>query len=157
MLVYVTDERTCNMSVIDKMKKSMLNVENMNFVELREKFHELYGDIPHPVNNRTMKKRIIYRIQEMYLGGLSEIDRNLLLQLVPSKKIPIAPTMVSVPKITPGVHYVREWKGKNYNVVVISDKCFEFEGRRYKSLSAVAREITGTRWNGKIFFGVKKQ
>jgi len=145
------------MSVMDKMKQSIRDVEEMNFVELREKFHELYGDIPHPVNNRTLKNRIIYRIQEMYLGGLSEIDRNLLLQLVPSKKIPIAPTAVSVPKIMPGVHYVREWKGKEYDVAVISDKCFEFQGRRYKSLSAVAREITGTRWNGKIFFGIKKQ
>ena len=54
------------------------------------------------------------------------------------------------------IHYIREWKGKKYDVTQISEKCYELEGVQYKSLSAVARAITGTRWNGKLFFGVKK-
>ena len=141
------------MSAMDQMRKLMKEVESMEIQALRAEFHRLYGDIPHPVNTRTLKNRIIYRIQEMYLGGLCEVDKNLLAQFVSPKKIPL-PTQKG--RIAPAVHYIREWKGKTYDVTVISDKCFECEGKRYKSLSAVAREITGTRWNGKVFFGVKK-
>ncbi len=140
------------MSIMDQMRKSIKDIETMDIQHLREKFHSLYGDIPHPVSTRTLKNRIIYRIQEMYIGGLSDVDKNLLTQLVSTKKISIP---IKTGGIAPAIHYLREWKGKTYDVTVISDKCYECEGKRYKSLSAVAREITGTRWNGKIFFGVK--
>ncbi len=140
------------MSIMDQMRKSIKDIETMDIQHLREKFHSLYGDIPHPVSTRTLKNRIIYRIQEMYLGGLSDVDKNLLAQLVSTKKISIP---IKTGGIAPAIHYVREWKGKTYDVTVISDKCYECGGKRYKSLSAVAREITGTRWNGKVFFGVK--
>ncbi len=55
--------------------------------------------------------------------------------------------------ITDGTKLVREFKGKRYSVTVIQNG-FEYNGRKYKSLSAIANEITGTRWNGKKFFGV---
>lgn len=55
--------------------------------------------------------------------------------------------------ITDGTKLVREFKGKRYSVTVIPNG-FEYNGRTYKSLSAIANEITGTRWNGKKFFGV---
>ena len=54
-----------------------------------------------------------------------------------------------------GTQLIREWRGVEHKVTVLADG-FEWEGRRYKSLSAVARAITGTRWNGLIFFGVKR-
>ncbi|UKI34868.1 MAG: DUF2924 domain-containing protein [Lentisphaeria bacterium] len=138
---------------MEQMKKAIKNVESMEIQPLRAEFHRLYGDIPHPMNTRTLKNRIIYRIQEMYLGGLSEVDKKLLAQFVSPKKISL-PTQKG--GIAPAIHYIREWKGKTYDVTVISDKCFECEGKRYKSLSAVAREITGTRWNGKVFFRSKE-
>ena len=47
-------------------------------------------------------------------------------------------------------------KGKKYDVTEVSEKCYELDGKQYKSLSAVARAITGTRWNGKLFFGVTR-
>ena len=56
------------MSIMDQMRKLMKDVESMEIQALRAEFHRLYGDIPHPVNTRTLKNRIIYRIQEMYLG-----------------------------------------------------------------------------------------
>lgn len=55
--------------------------------------------------------------------------------------------------ITDGTKLVREFKGKRYSVTVIQNG-YEFDGKKYKSLSAIANEITGTRWNGKKFFGV---
>ncbi|MDP7152764.1 MAG: DUF2924 domain-containing protein, partial [Paracoccaceae bacterium] len=54
-----------------------------------------------------------------------------------------------------GTTLVREWDGVNHQVTVI-DGGFEWQGRKYKSLSAVARAITGTRWNGWLFFGLRK-
>ena len=57
------------------------------------------------------------------------------------------------PSITDGTKLVREFRGKRYSVTVIASG-FEYNGRKYKSLSAIANEITGTRWNGKKFFGV---
>ena len=55
----------------------------------------------------------------------------------------------------PGTRLVRIWNDRRYEVIVLADG-YEFEGRTFRSLSAVAREITGTRWNGKVFFGLKK-
>lgn len=52
--------------------------------------------------------------------------------------------------------YVRNWRGKDYEVIVYADDKVEYEGKRYKSLTAVAKAITGTHWNGLVFFGVKK-
>lgn len=57
--------------------------------------------------------------------------------------------------ILPGTRLVRVWNDRRYEVIVLADG-YEFEGRTFRSLSAVAREITGTRWNGKVFFGLKK-
>ena len=57
--------------------------------------------------------------------------------------------------ILPGTRFVRIWKDRRYEVLA-HENGFEYEGRMFRSLSAVAREITGTRWNGKIFFGLKK-
>ncbi len=52
-------------------------------------------------------------------------------------------------------HVPGQWNDRRYEVTVLADG-YEFEGRTFRSLSAVAREITGTRWNGKVFFGLKK-
>ena len=58
-------------------------------------------------------------------------------------------------RILPGTRFVRIWKDRRYEVLA-HENGFEYDGRMFRSLSAVAREITGTRWNGKIFFGLKK-
>jgi hypothetical protein len=90
----------------------------------------------------------------MYIGGISTEDLQLLSDITKHKELmPESETTIASTAV---VHYVREWKGKKYDVIEISDSCYELEGKQYKSLSAVARAITGTRWNGKIFFGVKK-
>ena len=59
----------------------------------------------------------------------------------------------NVLSIADGPKLVREFKGKRYTVIVLNDG-YEFNGKKYKSLSAIANKITGTRWNGKKFFGV---
>ena len=154
MLVYGKAERNGYMTPNQKMREAIEDVENMSYAELRAKFYSFFGDAVCPLNSRTVKNRLIYKIQEMYLGGISAEDMQLLSdisgqrELVSNSQPDIASTAV--------VHYVREWKGVKYDVIEISDICYELDGKQYKSLSAVARAITGTRWNGKLFFGVKK-
>ena len=118
-------------------------------------FAELYNGAVCPTNTRTLRNRLIYKIQEMHLGGISQSDMQLLLEISGQNGAKIKTCSKAAPT-TSMIHYIREWKGKKYDVTQISEKCYELAGVQYKSLSAVARAITGTRWNGKLFFGVKK-
>ena len=130
-------------------------IENMAYPELCAMFAELFNGVACPTNTRTLRNRLIYKVQEMHLGGITTSDMQLLMSLIendgtPQKQSSAAPEATSV------IHYVREWKGKKYDVTEVSEKCYELDGKQYKSLSAVARAITGTRWNGKLFFGVTR-
>lgn len=97
---------------------------------------------------------VIYRIQEKYYGlRISKETERLLEKAVEGDKLLHAPAddlHSSRKKI------VRNWKGKDYEVFVVDDTTVEYEGKKYKSLTAVAKAITGTHWNGPAFFGIKK-
>ena len=95
-----------------------------------------------------------YRIQELAYGGLKPATRAKLDALADALDPKAArKRVVNGPVV--GTQLIREWRGVEHKVTVLADG-FEWEGRRYKSLSAVARAITGTRWNGLAFFGVKR-
>lgn len=131
-------------------------VDKMNLAELKEKFTELYGFEPGQTNTVNLRKRIIYRFQELYFGELSADDKAFLERiaaddLLANLKRPGDP---KVSKLK-GTRYTRIWHGRKYEVTVLGDGTFSYDGKVFNSLSAVAREITGTRWNGKVFFGVK--
>ena len=123
--------------------------------ELREQWRSLFDTAAPRYNRRFLESRLAYRIQELAYGGLKPetIERLEALgeQLASGKNIssrdehrPIA-----------GTRLIREWKGVDHCVTVRDDD-FEYQGRPYKSLSAVARAITGTRWNGPLFFGLRR-
>ena len=139
----------------ERMKTRITQIENMQYSQLCAMFAELFNGAVCPTNTRTLKNRLIYKIQEMHLGGISQSDMQLLLEISGQKDAKFK-TGSKVSPTTSMIHYIREWKGKKYDVTQISEKCYELDGVQYKSLSAVARAITGTRWNGKLFFGVKK-
>lgn len=95
---------------------------------------------------------IAYRLQEQKLGGLSRSTRSLLRQAAAGassgddrKPLPR--------KLTPGTRLVRDWHGVGHTVTVLDDG-FEYDGERWKSLTAIAKAITGTHWNGPRFFGL---
>ena len=124
--------------------------------ELREQWRALFGGEP-PINSRDyLRRRLAYRVQELAFGGLKpatvkrleEIGErldggNLATRRIRADLKPVA-----------GTRLVREWRGVEHVVTVTADG-YEWEGRPYRSLSAVARAITGTRWNGWTFFGLK--
>ena len=138
------------------LKRQIDALQHKNMLEVREKFQELHGFDCGNTTVRNLRKRIAYRLQELYYGGVGETDLNILGDI--ADKDPLSNLKaVAARKITKlrGTKYYRVWKGKKYEVTVADGGQFIYEGEIYKSLSAVARKITGTRWNGKVFFGVK--
>ena len=140
----------------ERMKAKIAQIEDMKYPELCAMFAELFDGAVCPTNTRTLRNRLIYKVQEMHLGGLSQGDLQLLIEISGQRGIKIDGGPSAKSPTTSVIHYIREWKGKKYDVTEVSESCYVLDGAQYKSLSAVARAITGTRWNGKLFFGVKK-
>lgn len=124
--------------------------------ELRRLWRDLFGTEPPAFNRRFLESRLGYRLQEIAYGGLKPETIRRLERLgeeldggdrtksrIRADLRPIA-----------GTRLIREWQGVEQVVTVLQDG-FEWEGRPYKSLSAIARAITGTRWNGWLFFGLR--
>ena len=123
---------------------------------LKAQWRELFGKEPPPYNRRFLESRLAYRIQELAYGGLKKetVERlEVLGEQLDGGNIVVRRTRVDNRPIA-GTRLIREWQGVERCVTVLADG-YEYEGRPYKSLSAVARSITGTRWNGWVFFGLK--
>ena len=116
--------------------------------ELKQMWRELFDREPPEFSRNYLISRLAYRIQELAYGGLKPAALADGLDPKAARK-----RVVNGPVV--GTQLIREWRGVEHKVTVLADG-FEWEGRRYKSLSAVARAITGTRWNGLTFFGVKR-
>lgn len=127
--------------------------------ELKQKWRDLFETEPPLYNRRFLEHRLAYRIQELAYGGLKPETIKLLRKLGeeldggdpavrrrrPSQDRPVA-----------GTRLIREWQGVEHCVTVLNDG-FEYQGCPFQSLSAIARQITGTRWNGWVFFGLKNR
>jgi hypothetical protein len=123
---------------------------------LKAKWRELFDTEPPPYNRRFLESRLAYRVQELAYGGLSaDVQRRLKAAAAELPANGKANKRASDRPIS-GTRLIRDWKGIEHQVTV-RDADFEYQGRPYKSLSAVARCITGTRWNGLVFFGLKAQ
>jgi hypothetical protein len=124
---------------------------------LKTRWRELFAAEPPPYNRRFLESRLAYRIQELAYGGLKpETVKRLqaLSEQLDGGNI-VRKTRVDDRPLA-GTRLIREWQGVEHCVTVLADG-YEYQGRPYKSLSAVARAITGTRWNGWVFFGLKSQ
>ena len=136
-------------------KLELLSLRSLS--DLRSDWRRLYRLSPPKRLSRDLLIRgIAYRLQEQSYGGLS---RNILNQLVTSDdktQIKAEPRSKKPVPITlkPGTRLVREWRGQTLSVLVSEDGCFDWNGRRYASLSMIAREVTGAHWSGPRFFGL---
>jgi hypothetical protein len=125
--------------------------------ELKQQWRDLFGKEPPPFNRRYIESRLAYRLQELEYGGLKPETLRRLLELgeqLDGGRIDARKRRVDDRPIT-GTRLIREWQGVEHTVTVLADG-FEYQGRPYKSLSAVARAITGTQWNGPLFFGLRR-
>jgi hypothetical protein len=123
---------------------------------LKARWRELFDTEPPAYNRRFLESRLAYRIQELAYGGLSRETQERLKALAKQYADQGPAERKIRPALRPiaGTKLIREWQGVEYCVTVRAND-FEYLGRPYKSLSSVAREITGTNWNGWIFFGLK--
>ena len=127
----------------------------MPIVDLRKRYRELYrSEPPKAFGPDLLRRSIAQRIQEKAYGGLPPATRRLLNQLI--KAAAAKPNgRIELPRrIKPGSELVRAWKGTTYRVMVIADG-FAYDGKTFASLSEIASDITGTRWNGPRFFGLR--
>ena len=125
--------------------------------DLKLQWRQLFAAEPPPYNRRFLESRLSYRVQELAYGGLKRetLDRlealgeqfdgrSITLRRIRHDQRPIA-----------GTRLLREYQGVEHVVTATRDG-FAWQGRPYQSLSAIARAITGTRWNGWLFFGLRK-
>jgi hypothetical protein len=123
---------------------------------LKALWRRLFGTDNPTYNRQFLERRIAYMLQEV---ELRKVDPSLLEHNQRRIDALLDPSKVSKaersPALLPGSVLTREYQGIEHRVAVAQDGQYEFQGRRYPSLSMIAREITGTRWSGPLFFGVK--
>ena len=142
----------------DPIPARLAALKTMPMPDLKAEWRTLFDTEPPPFNRRALENRLAYRIQELAYGGLKPETRKRLEALgdiydsddVTTRRIRHDARPVA------GTRLVREYRGTEHTVTVLADG-YEWQGRPYRSLSAIARAITGTRWNGLVFFGVKRQ
>lgn len=157
--------------------KEIQKLSRMTVGELREKYLGVFGEETRSRHKKFLRKRIAWRIQALAEGGLSDRAKRRAAELANdadlrlraprdradsgsaevkarSKSSRISPSRDSRLPL-PGTLLTREYQGRDIVIKVLDDG-FEFENRRYRSLSAIAREVTGSKWNGFLFFGITK-
>ena len=149
----------------DSILRQIAGLKSLDHNGLCRLWRTLYGKEPPAYNRTFIMSRLAYRIQEIAYGGLSEQTKSKMRDVLVSsgfseiggnrrgrqrrakqgkKDTPVA-----------GTRLVRDWNGHRYEVIAVPGG-FEYDGRLYRSLSAIAKAITGTHWNGKLFFGCAK-
>ncbi len=128
-------------------------LEVVSHADLKKRWSEFF-DAPCPphMSRKFLTRAIGYQIQVRALGGLDRVTRRRLDRAATDLEAgrPIVP---AVPAIKPGTRLLREWQGRVHEVLILEEGV-EYRGTTWPSLSAVAREITGTRWSGPRFFGL---
>lgn len=122
--------------------------------DLVERWQKRFGHGPPKACGRALLELAeAYALQAAVFGGLNPSLRRQLEDEGRLETFPSAGELRKTPRLAPGMRLVREWNGKTHHVDVI-EKGFVWNGNRHKSLSAIAREITGARWSGPRFFGL---
>lgn len=122
--------------------------------ELRDLWRELFGQEAPVLGRRYLEDRIAYQLQVLRFGGLSDRARRKLDALADQLDPKVARRR-DQDRLLPGTELRRHWQGVEH-VVRVREHDFEYDGCPYKSLSAVARAIAGSRWNGWLFFGLRR-
>jgi hypothetical protein len=124
--------------------------------KLRDLWHELFAKPAHPKLRRDLMIPILaYRIQEKVYGGLKLSARKRLQKLAEELERDPKAQLQPNRHIKTGTKLIRQWQGETHEVLVV-DRGFDYRNKRYVSLSEIARQITGTRWSGPLFFGLKQ-
>jgi len=140
----------------DRLAREIAELEALDSAALRAAWVETFGRPPPKRMSRDMLLRTLaYHIQEQAFGGLSKAARRRLAALADPKDNCLSKPAPSVARPRPGTRLIREWRGQVHQVTVL-EKGFDYQGEHCASLSQIARMITGTRWSGPKFFGLRE-
>jgi hypothetical protein len=142
----------------DSVLAQIAALKTMPAPELRKQWQRLFDTPPPRYNRRFLESRLAYRIQELAFGGLKPatvVRLEALGEQLDGGNITVRRQRADERPIS-GTRLVREYRGIEHTVTVRPDG-YEWQGRPYRSLSAIARGITGTRWNGLVFFGLRNR
>lgn len=130
-------------------------LERLQAPELRQEWARVYGTpAPRRIGRDLLLRAVAYRIQEQVLGGLKPATKRRLLQIAADLRAGKPVQVTAKPNLQPGTQLMREWNGKTERIEVLA-KGFAWRGEVYRSLTTVARAITGTHWSGPRFFGLE--
>ena len=140
---------------MDKIEDLFARLPHMDAVQLREEWFRLfYAEAPPAMSSKLMRLALAYRIQE--LENDAEVQcRGIREQAAAQPRMPVESGFGSAQQMGPGTRLLREYEGKTHEVLVIENGRFVYGARIFKSLSEVARQITGTPRSGPEFFGLK--
>jgi hypothetical protein len=148
-------DRGANDAADPEVEAELDQLPKMRIVDLRNRYRELFRtEPPKAFGPDLLRRSIAHRIQEKAYGGLSRQHQRLLDQLVKAAQARPNGRLKLPRRIKPGSELVRTWNRSTYRVVVM-EKGFAWEGRTFSSLSEIAFAITGTKWNGPRFFGLR--
>ena len=129
----------------------------MPIADLRKRYRELFrAEPPKAFGPDLLRRSIAHTIQEKAYGGLPPTTRRLLDQMVKAASVKPNGRLELPRRIKPGSELVRTWNRRTYRVTVMADG-FAYGGKTFASLSEIATAITGTRWNGPRFFGLRSE
>ncbi len=130
-------------------------LEALNTRDLRSRWQHAYGQpAPKHASRDLLLRAVAHRLQEKAEGGLSKAALRRLAKLAGLNGGDTQPTPPSPPRLKTGSRLIREWHGVTHSVTVLGDG-FDWRGNRYTSLSRSARAITGARWSGPLFCGLR--
>jgi hypothetical protein len=140
----------------DASREALSWLPKLDIHELREEWYRLYkADASPHLSRELLIRAVAYRMQEVALGGLRPEPQRQLHQIAQELKQTGEAAKRFRPQLKPGTRLIREWQCRTYEVVVL-DNGLSWQGTQYRSLSAIARKITGTAWSGPLFFGLKQ-
>ena len=128
-------------------------LQDLDGAALRDEWRRLCRSEPPRISRDLLMRSIAHRLQELKFGGLPKWATQSLAGATVGAEPGVKAPRASELRLKPGARLVREWRGRTHTVVVLKEG-FEFEGRPYRSMTQVAREITGAHWSGPRFFGV---
>ena len=138
----------------EALTKELASLRNLDLGALKDQWRKLYGaEPPARFSRLLLTLSIAYRLQERTLGGRTPVTRRLLSRAADAAG-DRSEARSPIVKLKPGTRLLREWQGITHEVIILEDQVL-FRGQRHRSLSEVARLITGSRWSGPLFFGLK--
>jgi Protein of unknown function (DUF2924) len=141
----------------DPIAQRLAALPNLSKAALCELWKRLFNSLPPPQLRRHLMIPILaYRLQEQTFGSLSSVNRGRLRQLARAFEANSNGSISATPILKPGTRLVRQWRDQ-VHLVNVEVSGYEYQGARYQSLSEIARLITGTRWSGPLFFGIKSE